>query len=52
MASITAERETEVVKTAEDIVAKAAASESKAEVGGISAEHTQPRAWDAKAQID
>lgn len=52
MASITAERETEVVKAAEDIVAKAASSESKAEVGGIHAEHAEARAWDAKAQID
>lgn len=52
MASITAERATEVVKTAEDIVAKAAASESKASVSGMSAEQAEPRAWDAQAQID
>ena len=52
MASATAERVTEVVKAAEDIVAAAAKSESKGKVASVTNEPGTQRAWDAKAQID
>lgn len=52
MATTTAERATEVVKAAEDIVASAAASESKETVGSVNGQVEEARAWDAKAQID
>jgi len=52
MASTTAERATEVVKEAEDVVAKAAAAESKGKVPSATSEPGEARAWDAKAQID
>jgi topoisomerase IA-like protein len=50
MASVTAERATEVVKEAEDIVAAAAKSDAKETVS--TTERGEARAWDAKAQID
>lgn len=55
MASATAERATEVVKAAEDIVASAAKGESKATVARGQndwASTGDARAWDSKAQID
>ena len=52
MASVTAERATEVVKAAEDIVAQAAKQDSKAVVSGVSATESEARAWDSKAQFD
>ena len=52
MASGTAVSETEVVKDAENIVAAAAKSESKATVPSGNQDPGEARAWDAKAQID
>lgn len=52
MASVTAERATEVVQEAEDIVAAAAKSDSKETVSSGTTEQADTRAWDAKAQID
>ena len=52
MASVTAERATEVVKEAEDIVAAAAKSDAKETVSSATTERGEARAWDAKAQID